>query len=90
MWIPVIIGAGGILYSLLTDYELGAVRKIPMSTHLWLDGIAGLFLAVSPWLFNFADFVYLPHLIFGIAEMGAALMTHTVPSASHTHSAVGR
>lgn len=83
-WIPVILGAGTILYSLLTDYELGAARKIPMKTHLWLDVVAGAFLAVSPWLFGFADYVYLPHLIVGIAEIGVALMTQTVPSTEHT------
>lgn len=88
-WIPVILGAGTILYSLLTDYELGAVRKIPMNTHLWLDIIAGAFLAVSPWLFNFADFVYLPHLIVGIAEIGVALMTQTVPARQHVRGEHG-
>lgn len=78
-WVPVILGAGAILYSLLTDYELGVARVIPMTGHLWLDGLAGLLLAVSPWLFGFAGFVYLPHLILGIAEVGAALFTETIP-----------
>lgn len=89
-WIPVILGAGTILYSLITDYEYSATRKLSMTSHLWLDGIAGAFLAVSPWLFNFADFVYLPHLIFGIAEVGAALMTQTVPSTERTRHGVHR
>lgn len=84
-WIPVIVGAGAILYSLLTDYELSAARKIPMTTHLWLDALAGAFLALSPWLFGFADFVYLPHLIIGIAEIGMALMTKTIPETEHAH-----
>lgn len=78
-WVPVVLGAGAILYSLMTDYELGVVRTIPMTAHLGLDGMAGLLLAVSPWLFGFADLVYLPHLVLGIAEMGAALFTETTP-----------
>ena len=82
-WIPVIIGAGGIMYSLMTDYEMSATRKISMSTHLLLDFVAGAFLAVSPWLFNFDEFVYLPHLIFGLAEMGSALITKKVPDTRH-------
>ncbi|MEX0646372.1 MAG: SPW repeat protein [Balneolaceae bacterium] len=82
MWIPIIIGAGVILYSVFTDYEMGGVRVISMPTHLWLDGLGGLFLAASPWLFGFADFVYLPHLIFGLAEIGVALMTNPVPRVS--------
>lgn len=83
MWIPIILGVGTILYSLITRYELGITSAISMSTHLWLDGIAGLFLAISPWLFNFADLVLYPHLIVGLFEIGAALMTNTVPGVSY-------
>lgn len=79
-WVPVILGAGVIVYSLLTDYELGASPQISMRTHLLLDLAQGIFLAVSPWLFNFDDHVYLPHLILGIAEIGASLCTKLQPS----------
>ncbi len=78
-WVPIILGLGAILYSLFTDYELGLVRSIPMTGHLGLDAASGLLLAVSPWLFQFADTVYWPHLILGLLEIGAAVMTHTVP-----------
>lgn len=88
-YVPVILGAGVIMYSLLTDYELGVVKKIPMNLHLSLDIFGGVFLAVSPWLFGFSDYVYLPHLIFGILEIGASLMTHTAPEHSHSHSSSG-
>lgn len=78
-WLPVILGAGVIAYSLLTDYELGVLRQIPMSVHLMLDLGGGVLLAVSPWIFGFADEVSVPHLIFGLLEIGAAAMTKTVP-----------
>jgi hypothetical protein len=78
-WVPVVLGTGVILYSLLTDYELGASRQISMRTHLMLDLIGGALLAVSPWLFGFAEYVWAPHLIFGLLEMGAALMTERTP-----------
>lgn len=81
-WVPVILGAGAILYSLFTDYELGLVRSLSMPAHLGLDAMSGLLLAVSPWLFGFADLVYLPHLILGILEIGAALFTETTPADS--------
>lgn len=90
-WVPVILGAGVILYSLFTDYELSVSRQISMPTHLWLDVLGGAFLAVSPWLFNFDEYVYMPHLIFGLAEMGAGLFTKkvpdTVPAHHHDHDA---
>ncbi len=78
-WLPVILGAGVVAYSLLTDYELGVVRKINMRTHLMLDTLGGALLAVSPWLFGFAAFVWVPHLVLGLIEIGTALMTERVP-----------
>lgn len=78
-WVPVILGAGTIVYSLLTDYELGIARVISMRTHLLLDMVGGLLLAVSPWLFGFAEHIWQPHLILGILEVGAVLMTKRVP-----------
>ncbi len=79
-WVPVILGVGALVYSLLTNYELGVVRRIPMGTHLSLDAASGLLLAVSPWLFGFSSFVFWPHLILGIFELVAALTTKTTPS----------
>lgn len=88
-WVPVILGAGTIVYSLLTAYELGAVAAISMKTHLMIDFMAGLVLIVSPWLFGFAEYVWIPHVVFGIVEIGAALMTETTPARiphSHRHA----
>src|SRR5688500_10692667 len=74
-WVPVILGASAILYSLFTDYEMGVTRGISMRTHLTLDMLSGVILALSPWIFSFADYVYVPHLVLGIFEIGAALIT---------------
>lgn len=79
-WIPVILGVGALLYSIFTDYELGLVRRLSMPTHLVLDFMSGALLAVSPWLFGFADFVYVPHLVLGLLEIGASLTTKKVPA----------
>lgn len=79
-WVPVILGAGVIGYSLFTDYELGAIRTISMQTHLWLDGLGGLVLAASPWIFGFSEEVWAPHLVLGLAEIGAAVFTQRVPA----------
>ena len=76
-YVPVALGAAAIVYSLLTDYELGLVRIIPMPLHLGLDALSGIVLAASPWLFGFADRIYLPHLLLGLFEIAASLMTRT-------------
>ncbi len=74
-WIPIMLGIGTIIYSLITDYELGATGIIPMKIHLMIDLIAGIFLAASPWLFGFADIIFWPHLVVGIMEILVSLMT---------------
>ena len=74
-WCSVAVGVLIILMSLITDYEGGTKKIISMGTHLNMDVLAGIFLAISPWLFGFNELVYLPHLIFGILEIGAGLFT---------------
>lgn len=76
-----ILGAGLLFYSIITNYELGLFKIIPMKTHLLLDIASGIFLAASPWIFGFSDRVYLPHLILGLFEISAGLLTSTK---SHT------
>lgn len=79
-WVPVILGAGVIVYSLFTAYELGAVPAIKMPVHLGLDVVGGILLAASPWIFQFADEVWAPHLIIGLVEIATALTTSTAPA----------
>jgi hypothetical protein len=76
----VILGVAALIYSLLTDYEWGAIRLIPFSAHLAIDFMSGLLLSASPWLFGFADRISLPHVIFGLIEMGAVMMTRRTAS----------
>jgi hypothetical protein len=75
-----IVGITALIYSVLTNYELGFLKIIPMRGHLALDIFSGIFLATSPWLLDFADIVYKPHLVLGIIEIGAALMTKSKPT----------
>jgi len=79
-WVPMILGASVILYSLVTNYECGVIGLLPMPTHLALDIMGGMILAASPWLFGFADRIWIPHLVLGLMEIGAGLMTQSVPT----------
>jgi len=74
-WTVIFVGAMIIMMSLFTDYETGMIRSLPMSIHLNIDIVTGLLLAASPWILGFADQVYLPHLIFGLFETVASLVT---------------
>jgi hypothetical protein len=66
----------------MTRFEVGVMPMIPMRVHLMADYVIGIFLAISPWLFGFADRplnVWLPHLIVGLLIFGQALMSKTTP-----------
>ena len=74
-WTLIAVGSMSILMSIFTDYEGGMVRSIPMAVHLNVDVITEIFLAACPWILGFADQVYLPHLILGLFETAAGLLT---------------
>lgn len=82
--VPIALGAGTIVYSLITDYELGLLKVLSMKVHLGIDLMAGLLLIAAPWLFGFADQVYWPFVILGIIEVGASLMTQKKPAYPET------
>jgi hypothetical protein len=79
-WVPVVLGAGAIGYSLLTNYELGVSAMFSMRTHLALDMISGFLLAVSPWLFGFSKYIWQPFVVIGLLEIVIALLTRTITS----------
>jgi hypothetical protein len=63
----------------MTNYELGAVKLIPMPIHLATDMLAGVVLIISPWVLGFSDRIWIPHVVLGILELGVALITRTHP-----------
>jgi hypothetical protein len=89
-WTAVIAGIIVLVQAVFTDYEVGIIPKIPMKSHLMTDFGLGVILAISPWLFDFDERVFLPHLIVGIFIVLSSLTTHRVPSpayrTSHVHN----
>jgi len=76
--VPIVLGIGLIAYSLFTNYELGVWKVAPMAVHNLIDIAAGTVLALSPWIFGFADEsanVWAPHLIVGLAAIFLGLTT---------------
>lgn len=78
-WLPQTLGAMTILMSLITDYELSVAKTIPLGVHLGVDVASGVLLAVSPWLFGFADLIWWPHLLVGLMEIVVPLVTKRHP-----------
>ena len=67
-------------YSLTTRYELGAVKVIPMPTHLALDRTSGISLCLAAAaLTDEPNSVRLALLGLGLFEITASLTTETQP-----------
>lgn len=78
--IPRLDGVAGAAYSLVTDYEFGLLKVLPMPTHLVFDAAKGALLASSPWLFCFAERgprYWLPHVLMGTADILVAMTSST-------------
>jgi hypothetical protein len=76
--VPIVLGIGLIAYSLITDYELGVWKVAPMAVHNLIDIAAGALLALSPWLFGFADDgtqFWAPFVVIGVAAIFLGLTT---------------
>jgi hypothetical protein len=58
------LGSIIIIYSLMTDYELGMVKLIPMGTHRVFDFVSGLILVLTPLLFEvYSYYLYWPAML---------------------------
>ena len=76
--VSIVLGVGLIAYSLITNYELGVWKVAPMAVHNLIDIVAGALLAVSPWIFGFADKganYWLPFVVIGVAAIFLGLTT---------------
>ncbi len=49
------LALGKLAYTAMTDHEGGIVKRIPLKTHLMLDGIVGIAMAAVPFLLEEED-----------------------------------
>lgn len=78
--IPVVFGIVLAVYSLLTQYEVGILRVISVPYHMMIDVILAAALALSPFLFGFADQAmnaWLPHIVVGLGLIIVTLISQT-------------
>lgn len=87
--VPRILGIIIILSELTVRGSFSGIGIVSMRAHIALDVVLGAFLALSPWLFGFADEeanAWVPHLVVGIVIIGYALVTQTDTEVSGTSS----
>ncbi len=80
VWVPRAIALLILGQSLLTNYELGVFKVIPLSVHLILDLAASAFLAASPFVFGFSTFdanVWMPHVVAGVGYFIISFLTES-------------
>lgn len=76
-------GAAIIAYSAFTDYQLAALRRVPMPIHLALDAVVGGLLIGAPFMFGFADRTWIPHLVIGVVTASIAGVAALVYARRH-------
>jgi hypothetical protein len=71
----VTLGLFVILYSLLTDYELGLVRVLRIRFHLLLDALFGLAMLATPTLLHLPNNSRIPVYVIGVLSLFLSLTT---------------
>jgi SPW repeat len=83
-WTFIVIGIVVLATSLMTNYELGLMHVVPMHMHLMADALAGIVLAVSPWIFGYSGDAgknaWLPAIVIGLGELAVAAMSDPWPT----------
>jgi hypothetical protein len=74
-WTLVLLGLLVIVYSVLTDYELGLVRYLRIRFHLLLDAIFGLAMLLMPWLLDFPANARWPNYVLGVLALALVAVT---------------
>jgi hypothetical protein len=75
IWALVAIGVLVIIYSALTDYELGLVRYLRIRFHLLLDAVFGLAMLSIPWLLDFPADARWPNYVLGVLALALVAIT---------------
>ena len=75
-----VLGAGAVVYTLMSNYEWGVIKVLPMPDHLALDAargilqLEGILLAAFLGYFGFGT-SWVPHIALGLVEIAAAATT---------------
>jgi uncharacterized membrane protein YtjA (UPF0391 family) len=79
-WVPRILGLIILLQAMMTDYELGVIKAVPIRVHLMTDYFVGLFVIGAPWFFGFSKLrvPMMTHLIVGLLVLASTAMTQPV------------
>jgi hypothetical protein len=75
LYLPLCIGCMQLIMAIFSNHPLGLIKVFPMQLHLIIDMVVGVILIISPWVYGFYHFVYLPHLLLGLLSLTAGILT---------------
>lgn len=78
-WVLASVGALTITMSLLTDYEFGLIKLIPMKVHLFVDVLCALFLILLPFVYPVYHYAFYWPVLLGIGELIIILLSSPKP-----------
>ena len=73
----IFLGVLVILYSAVTDYEMGLIRYLRIRFHLFLDALFGLAMLLMPSLLDFPMGARWPNYLIGILALVLVAVTRT-------------
>ncbi len=73
------LGAMTIFLSLLTDYEFGLIKLLPMKVHLILDVCQAALLIATPWMFPVRNYAFYWPVVLGVAELIIIVLSSSKP-----------
>jgi hypothetical protein len=80
-----VLAGGTLLYSLLTRYELGALKVLPMKAHLVLDFLSGLALCALPFLYHMPRQATIILVSIGVFELIVSSLSDSTSLHRHEH-----
>jgi hypothetical protein len=74
------LAAAGLLWVLAatTTFEYSLLKLVPLKVHLWTDLLTGVLLSASPFIWDFYEEVFKPHLVFGLTVSMVSALTDRV------------
>lgn len=72
-----VLGAIHLALTLITDFEMGAIKMIPLRIHGMIELVVAIFLFVSPWIFGVSEEVLNRNFLmgFGVAVLAVFVLT---------------
>ena len=73
--IAYLLAAIHLAMTLITDFPLGVIKKLPFSIHGWVERVVGPVLVVLPFVFGFDGAAKVFYLVIGIVILLVGLLT---------------